>query len=58
MNRFAGKHVIQVPVADGIRKTENFLIGLKQDAPIFKGVKEDGKAENTEKENGLEFISI
>ena len=28
MNRFAGKHVIQVPVADGIRKTENFLIGL------------------------------
>lgn len=54
MNRFAGKHVIQVPVADGIRKTENLLNrAVKQDAPIFKGVKEDGKAENTEKEKGL-----
>ncbi|HHK5611253.1 TPA: fructose-specific PTS transporter subunit EIIC [Bacillus paranthracis] len=54
MNRFAGKHVIQVPVADGIRKTEKLLNrAVKQDAPIFKGVKEDGKAENTEKENGL-----
>ncbi|QHG36146.1 PTS fructose transporter subunit IIC [Bacillus paranthracis] len=54
MNRFAGKHVIQVPVADGIRKTETLLNrAVKQDAPIFKGVKEDGKAENTEKENGL-----
>ncbi|OJE32216.1 PTS fructose transporter subunit IIC [Bacillus tropicus] len=54
MNRFAGKHVIQVPVADGIRKTETLLNrAVKQDAPIFKGVKEDGKAENTEKEKGL-----
>lgn len=40
MNRFAGKHVIQVPVADGIRKTETLLNrAVKQDAPIFKGVK-------------------
>ncbi|PFR52165.1 PTS fructose transporter subunit IIABC [Bacillus cereus] len=54
MNRFAGKHVIQVPVADGIRKTETLLNrAVKQDAPIFKGVKEDGKAENTEKDKGL-----
>ena len=54
MNRFAGKHVIQVPVADGIRKTETLLNrAVKQDAPIFKGVKEDGKVENTEKEKGL-----
>ncbi|MFK4468590.1 fructose-specific PTS transporter subunit EIIC [Bacillus sp. RC252] len=54
MNRFAGKHVIQVPVADGIRKTEILLNrAIKQDAPIFKGVKEDGKAENVEKEKGL-----
>ncbi|MGA5659784.1 PTS fructose transporter subunit IIABC [Bacillus bombysepticus] len=54
MNRFAGKHVIQVPVADGIRKTETLLNrAVKQDAPIFKGVKEDGKAESTEKEKGL-----
>ncbi|WP_166702103.1 PTS fructose transporter subunit IIABC [Bacillus albus] len=54
MNRFAGKHVIQVPVADGIRKTEMLLNrAVKQDAPIFKGIKEDGKTESTEKEKGL-----
>ncbi|MFB5249542.1 PTS fructose transporter subunit IIABC [Bacillus cereus] len=54
MNRFAGKHVIQVPVADGIRKTEILLNrAVKQDAPIFKGVKQDGKAESVEKEKGL-----
>ncbi|MGY1463315.1 PTS fructose transporter subunit IIABC [Bacillus toyonensis] len=53
MNRFAGKHVIQVPVADGIRKTEKLLNrAVKQDAPIFKGVKENGK-ESIEKEKGL-----
>ena len=51
MNRFAGKYVIQVPVADGIRKTEKLLNrAVKQDAPIFKGIKEDGKTESTEKE--------
>ncbi|PRT23931.1 PTS fructose transporter subunit IIABC [Bacillus wiedmannii] len=54
MNRFAGKHVIQVPVADGIRKTETLLNrAVKQDAPIFNGIKEDGKTESTEKEKGL-----
>ncbi|PQZ57271.1 PTS fructose transporter subunit IIC [Bacillus sp. MYb209] len=54
MNRFAGKHVIQVPVADGIRKTEILLNrAVKQDAPIFKGAKENGKPENVEKEKGL-----
>ncbi|WP_242243711.1 PTS fructose transporter subunit IIABC [Bacillus cereus group sp. BfR-BA-01309] len=54
MNRFAGKHVIQVPVADGIRKTEVLLNrAVKQDASIFKGIKEDGKTESAEKEKGL-----
>ncbi|WP_377864768.1 fructose-specific PTS transporter subunit EIIC [Bacillus sp. R86525] len=54
MNRFAGKHVIQVPVSDGIRKTEVLLNrAVKQDAPIFKGVKENGKIESVEKEKGL-----
>ncbi|MCU4767046.1 PTS fructose transporter subunit IIABC [Bacillus toyonensis] len=54
MNRFAGKHIIQVPVADGIRKTEKLLNrAVKQDAPIFKGVKENGKSESIEKEKGL-----
>lgn len=54
VNRFAGKHVIQVPVADGIRKTEKLLNrAVKQDVPIFKGVKENGKSESIEKEKGL-----
>lgn len=54
MNRFAGKHVIQVPVADGIRKTEKLLNrAVKQDAPIFKGVKENEKVESVEKEKGF-----
>ncbi|EOP21908.1 MULTISPECIES: PTS fructose transporter subunit IIABC [Bacillus] len=54
INRFAGKHVIQVPVADGIRKTEKLLNrAVKQDAPIFKGVKENGKSESIENEKGL-----
>lgn len=54
INRFAGKHVIQVPVADGIRKTEKLLNrAVKQDAPIFKGVKENGESESIENEKGL-----
>ncbi|ARF70223.1 PTS fructose transporter subunit IIC [Paenibacillus larvae subsp. pulvifaciens] len=37
MNRFAGKHVVQVPVADGIRKTEELIDrALKQDVPIYR----------------------
>ncbi|PGL71126.1 PTS fructose transporter subunit IIABC [Bacillus sp. AFS055030] len=36
VNRFDGKHVIQVPVADGIRKSKELLErAVKQDAPIF-----------------------
>ncbi|MDT3498790.1 fructose-specific PTS transporter subunit EIIC [Bacillus toyonensis] len=54
MNRFAGKHVIQVPVADGIRKTEKLLNrAVKQDASIFKAVKENEKVESVEKEKGF-----
>ncbi|PQD96631.1 PTS fructose transporter subunit IIABC [Pradoshia eiseniae] len=37
MNRFDGKPVIQVPVAQGIRKPEELINrALKQDAPIYK----------------------
>ena len=37
MNRFNGKHVIQVPVAQGIRKPEELINrALKQDAPIYE----------------------
>ncbi|MFJ7646557.1 fructose-specific PTS transporter subunit EIIC [Lysinibacillus sp. NPDC097279] len=36
MNRFAGKHIIKVPVAVGIRKPDELLDrALNQDAPIF-----------------------
>lgn len=38
MERFSGKHVIEVPVADGIRKPAQLIErALKQDAPIYKG---------------------
>ncbi|PFD95546.1 PTS fructose transporter subunit IIC [Bacillus cereus] len=54
MNRFAGKHVIQVPVADGIRKSEQLINrAVNQDAPIFKGGKESREVDSGEKENGL-----
>jgi fructose PTS system EIIBC or EIIC component len=46
MDRFKGKHVIQVAVADGIRKPIELIEkALKQDAPIFQG---DSKSEDTD----------
>ena len=37
MDRFKGKHVIQVPVAQGIRRPQELIEqALKQEAPIFK----------------------
>lgn len=38
MNRFKGKHVIQVAVADGIRRPVELIEkAINQDAPIFQG---------------------
>ncbi|WP_199425808.1 PTS fructose transporter subunit IIABC [Thermaerobacillus caldiproteolyticus] len=38
MERFRGKHVIQVPVAQAIRKPEQLIEqALQQDAPIYQG---------------------
>lgn len=38
MERFAGKHVIQVPVAQGIRQPAELIEkAVKQDAPIYQG---------------------
>lgn len=38
MDRFKGKHVIQVPVAQGIRRPQELIEqALKQDAPVFQG---------------------
>lgn len=37
MDRFDGKHVIQVPVVEGIKNAESLINrALKQDAPIYK----------------------
>ncbi|WP_462413140.1 PTS fructose transporter subunit IIABC [Neobacillus sp. Marseille-QA0830] len=55
MNRFNGKHVIEVPVADGIRKPQELIErALKQDAPIYKG----GVSEKTNDESGKKGRSI
>ncbi|WP_420842523.1 PTS fructose transporter subunit IIABC [Fervidibacillus halotolerans] len=44
MDRFKGKHVIEVPVSDAIRKPEELLEkAVKQEAPVYQG-------EGTEKE--------
>ncbi|OLN23470.1 PTS fructose transporter subunit IIA [Domibacillus antri] len=38
MERFKGKHVIQVPVAQGIRNPDGLLDrAVKQDAPVYQG---------------------
>ncbi|PKG23809.1 PTS fructose transporter subunit IIABC [Niallia nealsonii] len=38
MERFKGKHVIETPVADGIRKPQELIEkALNQDAPIYQG---------------------
>ena len=38
MNRFKGKHVIEVPVAEAIRRPEELLNqAMTQDAPVYKG---------------------
>ncbi|HEY9578180.1 MAG TPA: fructose-specific PTS transporter subunit EIIC [Pseudobacillus sp.] len=51
MNRFKGKYVIQVPVAQGIRNSEQLITrALIQDAPMFKGDDSNNdKADHSEK---------
>jgi len=49
MDRFNGKHVIQAPVADGIRKAEQLINrALNQDAPVYKA---DGSGGTKSAEN-------
>ncbi|MGE7878621.1 PTS fructose transporter subunit IIABC [Peribacillus muralis] len=53
MDRFNGKHVIIVPVAQGIRKTEELLTrAIKQDAPVYKGSDKD-KSNEVDSKSGL-----
>ena len=50
MNRFEGKHVIEVPVAEAIRRPEELLNqAMKKDAPLYKG-REQSRESNQESE--------
>ncbi|PEL13065.1 fructose-specific PTS transporter subunit EIIC [Bacillus sp. AFS017336] len=54
VNRFDGKHVIQVPVADGIRKSKELLErAVKQDAPIFHANNNGGGSSSTKQGSGI-----
>ncbi|MDF1509315.1 fructose-specific PTS transporter subunit EIIC [Robertmurraya sp. DFI.2.37] len=56
MNRFNGKHVIEVPVADGIRKPQQLIErAIKQDAPIYKG--QGGAKLENKQESSRSFAS-
>ncbi|HYK73230.1 MAG TPA: fructose-specific PTS transporter subunit EIIC [Pseudoneobacillus sp.] len=57
MDRFNGKHVIQVPVADGIRRPIELIEkALKQDAPVFSGEKRDDDSQGQQQKKGLAGI--
>ncbi|TCI23008.1 fructose-specific PTS transporter subunit EIIC [Exiguobacterium sp. SL-9] len=44
MDRFAGKHVIEVPVAQGIRKPEELINrAMKQDGPVYQATGKSGQ---------------
>lgn len=46
-DRFKGKHVIETPVADGIRKPQELIErALKQDAPIYQGGTSSSASDN------------
>ncbi|EPE60746.1 PTS system fructose-specific EIIABC component [Exiguobacterium sp. S17] len=52
MERFAGKHVIEVPVAQGIRKPEELINrAVKQDAPVYRSTGTPGAPK--EKRTGI-----
>ncbi|TCI54079.1 PTS fructose transporter subunit IIA [Exiguobacterium sp. SH1S21] len=47
MERFAGKHVIEVPVAQGIRKPEELINrAVKQDGPVYKASGKSGASQD------------
>ncbi len=54
LERFAGKKVIQVPVADGIRRPKELLDqAVGDDVPIFKGTGSDKSKSNTPQRSGF-----
>ncbi len=53
MDRFNGKHVIETPVADGIRRPQELIEkALNQDAPIYKGSGRTESNNHGEKDGG------
>lgn len=51
MERFAGKHVLEAAVADGIRKPEALIEkAIKQNVPVYKGT--GAKIQGTEQKSG------
>ncbi|MFS0784462.1 fructose-specific PTS transporter subunit EIIC [Bacillus sp. 1P06AnD] len=56
MDRFAGKHVIEVPVAAGIRKTDELLDkAVQQDAPVYQA-SGDSKASGDEDKGNKSYF--
>lgn len=56
MDRFNGKHVLIVPVAQGLRKPEELLNrAIKQDAPIYKGSGNESKKETSSSSIGQQI---
>ncbi|MGA8941678.1 MAG: fructose-specific PTS transporter subunit EIIC [Thermoactinomyces sp.] len=54
MERFTGKKVIQVPVADGIHKAEELIRkALKQDAPVYVSGNKNREAEEAKPRSSL-----
>ncbi len=56
MDRFDGKHVLIVPVAQGLRKPEELLNrAVNQDAPIYKGSGNESKKETSSSSVGQQI---
>ncbi|MBA4531567.1 PTS fructose transporter subunit IIABC [Brevibacillus halotolerans] len=53
MDRFKGKVVIEVPVADGIRKAEDLITrAVNQDGPVYQGSTSTSSADSSEDKSG------
>jgi PTS system fructose-specific IIC component len=53
MERFKGKHVIQVAVAEGIRRPQQLIDkALKQDAPVYRGNGNNNERTSNQKGSG------
>ncbi|KAB7673147.1 fructose-specific PTS transporter subunit EIIC [Bacillus sp. B1-b2] len=54
MDRFNGKHVIETPVADGIRKPAELIDrALKQQAPVYQGGSSSSNSDHAGEKKGI-----